>query len=267
MNGEYHKVSIITVCYNSAKTIEQTIKSVFGQTYKNIEYIIIDGGSTDGTLDIIKKHESQLGYWVSEPDNGIYDAMNKGLAKVTGDIVGIINSDDWYDEKTVENVIARFSQGDCDVVHGDIVRVYEDIDLQVRCQPAADEHIWHKTAFYHPTWFVKKSIYDKYGFFRSEFIIAGDYELTLRLYTNGVKFRYLPDDLVYFRIGGASTQQIYTGYREIKDISIEYGYSKIKARLWYLRHIILRRIYISIYKRNFKSVLKTYFKYTNKNRL
>lgn len=261
------KVSIITVCYNSFNTIEQTILSVVGQTYSNIEYIIIDGCSTDGTLNIIKKYNDNITYWISESDKGIYDAMNKGLAKVTGDIIGIINSDDWYGEKTVENVVKKFLVSECDVVHGDIIRVYEDIDMHIRCQPATDEQLWHKTAFYHPTLFVKKSIYDKFGFFRSEFVIAGDYELILRFYTNGVKFSYLPEDLVYFRIGGASTKQIYTGYREIRDISIDYGYSKIKANLWYLRHIILRRIYIFIYKRNFKSILQAYFKYTNKNRL
>ena len=259
-----YKVSIITVSFNSEKTIEQTIKSVINQTYKNIEYIIIDGGSTDGTIEIIKKYQDNISYWVSEPDEGIYDAMNKGLAKAKGDIIGIINSDDWYDENVFGNVVEHFLNSDCDVVHGDIIRVYDDIDLFIRSKPLDIENIWHKTVFYHPTMFVKKDIYDKLGFFRKEFILAADYEFMLRLYTNGIKFSYLMNDIVYFRLGGASTRNIYSGYKEIRKISIEYGCNKAKANMFYYRQILFRKIYSILYRLNLKSVLKFYFNHKNK---
>lgn len=104
------KVSIITVVYNGVKNIEQTIKSVLHQTYSNIEYIVIDGGSTDGSLDIIKKYSDSISYWVSEADKGIYDAMNKGISKATGDLIGIINSDDWYEPDAIMNMVTAYEE-------------------------------------------------------------------------------------------------------------------------------------------------------------
>ena len=258
------KVSIITVCYNSEKTIEQTIKSVIGQTYQNIEYLIIDGGSKDKTIEIIKKYDDKIAYWISEPDNGIYDAMNKGLQAATGEVIGIINSDDWYDEKTIANVVAAFLEYDCEFIHGDIVRVYDDLDFSVRCHPASIESIWHRTAFYHPTWFIKKSLYERHGLFRTELFICGDYELLLRLYTQDVKFHYLPDDLAYYRMSGFSNKQTFLGYREIRALSIEYGYNKVKAYLWYYKKVTERRIY-NIISRS-RVLLKAYFQYMHKER-
>jgi len=257
------KVSIITVCFNSAKTIEQTIKSVLSQTYNNIEYIIIDGCSTDGTLDIIKKYKDDISYWVSEPDNGIYDAMNKGLAKATGDVIGIINSDDWYDAETVANVVETFLTSDCDFVHGDIIRVYEDTNLQVRCKPSSISKRWHKTAFYHPTWFIRKKIYEEYGFFRTEFLICGDYELLLRLYKNNVKMCYVENNLAYYRMDGFSNKQTFIGYQEIRKISVEYGYSKAKAFLWYYYRVNIRKIYNVVSKS--RLLLNAYFYLQKKN--
>ena len=111
-------ISIITVSYNAVKTIEDTILSVINQTYPNIEYIIIDGGSTDGTLDIIKKYQDKITYWVSEPDKGIYDAMNKGIAKANGELIGIINADDWYELDAVQNVVLEFNNTRPAIYHG-----------------------------------------------------------------------------------------------------------------------------------------------------
>lgn len=120
------KVSIITVVYNGAGTIEQTIKSVLGQTYKNIEYIIIDGASTDGTQQIVEKYVDKIAYYVSEKDEGLYYAMNKGIGKATGEIIGIINSDDWYDINAVKNIVGLFSKKDAEVVYGNTIVVAED---------------------------------------------------------------------------------------------------------------------------------------------
>ena len=137
------KVSIITVVFNGIRTIEQTIKSVLNQSYKNIEYIIIDGGSTDGTLDIIRKYENYLSYIISEPDHGIYDAMNKGIQKSTGDIVGIINSDDWYEVNTVSQVVERFESFAVDLVYGDINFIGKNGEI-IRSENYSLEEIWYK---------------------------------------------------------------------------------------------------------------------------
>lgn len=121
------KISIITVCLNSVKTIEQTIRSVIMQDYDNLEYIIIDGGSTDGTMDIIRKYENYFSYWISEPDNGIYDAMNKSLKVCTGDVVAFLNSDDWYDNNVLKRVNSYFEENDVDIVSGKTYTVYGEV--------------------------------------------------------------------------------------------------------------------------------------------
>ncbi|MDD3138152.1 MAG: glycosyltransferase family 2 protein [Lachnospiraceae bacterium] len=228
------KVSIVTVSYNAVATIEQTIQSVINQTYDNIEYIVIDGGSTDGTVDIIKKYADRIDYWISEPDKGIYDAMNKGINQASGSIIGMINSDDWYDLRTIENVEKYFeSHDDIDVIHGDIIRVKRDGSLVNRCSPFfTGEDIWHEMTVYHPTCFLCKNVYEKYGNYSLEYKIAGDYELFLRLYIKGVVFTYLKDDIVYFREDGVSGVSNTLAIREVCNISQKYGYNKIKAFVW-----------------------------------
>ena len=257
------KVSIITVCFNSEKTIEATIKSVINQSYNNIEYIIIDGKSTDTTLNIINNYKDKISTVISEPDDGVYDAMNKGLALATGDIIGIINSDDCYEENTVERVVLAFNQYNCDVIHGDIIRVYDDMYLNIRCSPYAIKDIWHRTVFFHPTWFVKKSVYEKYGDFSTEFKIAGDYELLLRFYLNGVTFQYLKEDIVFYSMGGLSNKYTYLGYKEIRNASIMHGYSSIKANYYYYYRVFLRKIYDAVCFLKLKKIIEVYFKFKN----
>ena len=120
-------ISVITVSYNAVSTIEQTILSVINQTYSNIEYIIIDGGSTDGTIDIIRRYEDKIAYWVSEPDRGIYDAMNKGASKANGEYIAFLNSDDWYELDAV-SIIAQFADGKTDLISG-IIKLYKNLSL------------------------------------------------------------------------------------------------------------------------------------------
>lgn len=243
-NKTYPKISIITVVFNGAKTLEQTIVSVINQTYKNIEYIIIDGGSTDGTVDIIKQYEDRIAYWVSEPDKGIYDAMNKGIDVATGDIIGIINSDDYYDSNTVEYVVGGFQISNADIVHGNIILVLPDGCVYAEYSPpkVIKNLIWHDMAFYHPTCFVKKSIYKKYGAFSNSYKIAADYELLLKFYLNGVCFFYLEKDVAYFRLAGISDLSAELGMREVRDVSVSYGYNRILANLWYGYKVCARRI-------------------------
>lgn len=190
------KVSIITVSYNAAMTIEQTIQSVLEQSYHNIEYLVIDGGSTDGTQEMIEKYKNAIAYYVSEPDEGIYDAMNKGIAHASGDIIGIVNSDDWYEPDTVEKVVECFQQNDAGVVFGEIWLVGQNGE-RIRCTR-------HSHLPPHPAMFVKRDVYLKYGAFCTDYRIAADYELTRRLQAAGVRFARIDGILSNFRTSGIS---------------------------------------------------------------
>lgn len=210
------RVSIITVVYNGAENIEDSIRSVIGQTHDDIEYVIIDGGSTDGTLDIIKRYDQNIARVISEPDNGIYDAMNKGLEVASGDVVGILNSDDLYADRTViENVVEYFSERNVDSCYGDLVYVdRHNTNVPVRHWKSGE---FLKQRFRsgwmppHPTFFVRRDVYKKYGFLNIEFPLAADYELMLRfLYKHEVSTTYIPKVLVKMRTGGTSTPGLYT---------------------------------------------------------
>ncbi|HEB75853.1 MAG TPA: glycosyltransferase [Nitrospirae bacterium] len=210
------RVSIITVVYNGAENIEDSVRSVIGQTHKDIEYLVIDGGSTDGTLDILRRYEDGITKIVSEPDNGIYDAMNKGLGMASGDIVGILNSDDLYaDNRVIENVVEHFSEKRVDSCYGDLVYVdRRNTNIPVRHWKSGEfvrnrfRSGWMPP---HPTFFVKRDVYDKYGFLNVDFPLAADYELMLRLlYRYEVSTTYIPRVLVKMRTGGTSTPGLYT---------------------------------------------------------
>jgi len=208
------KVSIITITYNSEKTLDDTIKSVLSQTYKDIEYIIVDGASTDGTIGIIKKYENEISKFISEPDEGIYDAMNKGLKLATGYIVGILNSDDvYYDNKVIEKVVDKFKKEAVDSVYGDLYYVKEnDLNEVVRYWKSSDfkqgsfAKGWHPP---HPTFFVKREIYHKYGLFDLDMKVSADFELMLRfLEKYKISIAYIPSVIVRMRTGGESNKSI-----------------------------------------------------------
>ena len=204
----YPKISIITVSYNAAKTIEQTILSVINQTYNNIEYIIIDGGSTDGTVEILKKYEDKIAYWVSELDNGIYDAMNKGIDIANGEIVGIINADDWYEKNAIEiSVNSLLKDEELDGICGDIF-IYMECSkctlVKRICSSTSLNLLKNGMTIMHPTVFLKKSFYDKYGKFDTKFRIAADYDLMLRASLKGANIKYIPMIISHFRLGGTS---------------------------------------------------------------
>ena len=208
------KVSIVTPTYNSAKTIVDTILSVNKQDYANIEHIIIDGGSKDNTLELIRNTPNRVKKIISEPDKGIYDAMNKGVALATGDIVGILNSDDFYNSNDViAKVVKTFQEGEYEGVYGDLEYVdARNTNRVVRYweSKAYKEGLfkkgWHPA---HPTFFVKKEVYDKYGNFNLKYKIGADYEIRLRfIEKNRIKVAYIPETLVKMRVGGASNQSI-----------------------------------------------------------
>jgi glycosyltransferase len=205
------RVSIITVCFNSAATIADTIKSIQDQRYHNIEHIIIDGVSTDNTLDIIQSSHFD-GRIISEKDSGLYDAMNKGIRMATGDIIGILNSDDFYpDNHVISDVVDHFSQQPCDAVYADLDFINTAKPKKIVRKWRSGQYKYEKFNFGwmppHPTFFVRKEVYDKYGVFNTGLKSAADYELILRfLYVNKIKAVYLPRVLVHMRSGGISNR-------------------------------------------------------------
>ena len=188
MNNTNKKISIITVVYNNSGTIANAIESVLSQNYTNVEYIIIDGNSNDGTLEIINKYASNISKIVSEKDNGIYDAMNKGLKLATGDVIGILNSDDLYANNSILNeVMTQFNNDpDLDILYGDLVYVKNDnVDKVVRnwiSNPYYKNFFENGNVPPHPSLFVKKSVYEKAGLFDLNFKLAADYEFMLRIF-------------------------------------------------------------------------------------
>jgi glycosyltransferase involved in cell wall biosynthesis len=208
------KISIITVCYNSEKYIESAINSVLSQDYTDIEYIIIDGNSQDQTKEIIKKYLDRIHKFISEPDKGIYDAMNKGLNLATGEIIGFLNSDDLYIDNTIiTQVVASFRQSNCDILYGDLYYVKADNpDIIIRkwktksFKNESFKRGWHPP---HPTFIVRKNIYLKYGYFNCQFKLAADFELMLRfLEKYKVKSTYLCKSIVKMRLGGTTNKNI-----------------------------------------------------------
>lgn len=215
------KISIITVVYNRVNYIEQAIKSVLDQNYPNLEYIIIDGGSFDGTQDIIRKYEKDITYWCSEPDNGIYDAMNKGLKRATGDIIGIINSDDWYEKNIMQKVADCFKNEDIDLAYGSIFRVLENGRKEIWPEMPI-EQLHCRMTVPHPSVFIRKRIYERYGYFDLQYKLAADYDLLLRLYCNQVKFYNMHMIIANYRVGGASQDHFEVSIRETYKISMKY---------------------------------------------
>ena len=206
------KVSVITICFNSQDTIEDTIKSVISQDYKDIEYIIVDGNSKDNTKIIIQKYKSKLAYYISEPDLGIYDAMNKGIAASCGDVIAILNSDDVYAFKSVVSEMVN-ALGNNDAVYADLVYVgSNNLNSVKRAWKAGS---YKKGLFYfgwmppHPTFFVKKKCYDELGTYSLDLNTSSDYELMLRfIHKFNISISYLQKTIVKMRLGGASNASI-----------------------------------------------------------
>jgi glycosyltransferase involved in cell wall biosynthesis len=204
-------VSIITIVYNGEKHIEQTINSVLGQTYSPIEYIIIDGGSKDNTVPIIKKYEDRLAYWISEPDKGISDAFNKGLRQAKGEWIGIINADDWYEPDAVQKVVE--AAGNHDLVFGD-VQYWKNSERSF-IQICNSEYLERDVSIIHPSVFVKRSAYAQHGYFDTDLRCAMDYELLLRLKLKGCSFVHVPTVIANMRWEGFSDKNWKLGLEEV----------------------------------------------------
>ena len=241
------RISIITVCYNSEAHIEEAILSVVNQLYENKEYIIIDGGSTDGTLDIIAKYRDKIDYFVSEPDRGISDAFNKGIDAATGDIIGIINSDDKLVEEALQVVVENYDpnvdcyRGICNAWNDETGFVF--LERPTLCWPK----IPIKMRVGHPATFVPKETYQKWGNFDVTLKYAMDADLLLRLSRNKANIKYISKPLAYFRLGGVSQSSESKRLKELKVILKKNGsnWGQIQLFVCYYRlrllfkHIIM----------------------------
>lgn len=218
-------VSIITVCYNSEKTIEDTIKSVLNQSYENIEYIVVDGASTDNTLKIVEKYEEQFKgrlKLVSEPDHGIYDAMNKGIRLAQGELIGIVNSDDFYETDAVEKMVSKYcenAENELQILYGFQRNMQGDKEVSVMLYH--HDYLKHQMIT-HPTCFVTKKVYEELGVFDTNYRSSADYEFMLRV-AESRKVHFVPvyEVISNFRMGGMSSSQ--KGYRETLRLQYQYG--------------------------------------------
>ena len=229
-------VSIITAVRNGEHSIEKTMLSVFNQSYKNIEYIIIDGGSTDGTLDIIRKYNTLIAYWVSEPDNGISDAFNKGITASTGEFIGLLNADDWLSQNQIEQGVKALRDSSADFIFGDLLFHDErgNVLYRINGDPHYARTIRSKMPeLCHPTVLARKAAYERIGLFDTNYHYAMDYEWHLRLHIRGGQGIYAKEVTGNMGLGGASDTSYHKALKEVRDISIRHGKNKFLAWLLY----------------------------------
>jgi len=220
------KVTIITATYNSVKTLEDTMKSVLAQTYADIEYIVVDGASTDGTQQLIRQYEPLFGNrlkWISEKDKGIYDAMNKGIQMASGDVVGILNSDDYFtSHDVIERMVSSFDNKALDAIYGDIHFIRDgQPDKCLRYYSSKPfRPLWLRFGFMpaHPSFYCRREVFEKVGLYKTDYKIGSDYEMMVRLFmVHKIRAKYLPIDFVTMRTGGASTRNVKSRMQLIKE--------------------------------------------------
>ncbi|GAB4024329.1 glycosyltransferase family 2 protein [Spirosoma koreense] len=208
------KVSIITVVYNGAEFIRDCIESILNQTYTNIEYIIVDGNSTDGTVELVQSYGDRIARFISEPDKGLYDAMNKGIGLATGDVIGLLNADDFYrHSRVIEHMVATFERTGSDAVYGDMIYVDREDNRKIKRYWRSG---WYReNAFLwgwmpgHLSFFAKRTLYERFGKFRLDMKSAADYELMLRfIHKNKIKLAYMDEVTIVMRMGGISNSSV-----------------------------------------------------------
>ena len=225
-------ITVVTVVYNGEATLEQTIQSVVNQTYDNVEYIIIDGASTDGTLDIIKKYEDRIDYWQSAPDKGIYDAMNKGIGLACGDYISLLNSGDWYENNAVSDVITAIKNNlQYDIFYG-MMRIYSEDYKYLWVYGYGHNYLEH-SMISHPTSFVAKKIYAIYKY-NLKYKSAADYDLFLTLFQKGYKFYFIEKILANYILGGMSDS--FVGKKETSKVRFKHKVISLKS---FLIHFII----------------------------
>ena len=241
------KISIITVCYNSAKHLEQCIKSVLDQDYPNLEYLVIDGGSTDGTIDIISKYRDKIAYFGSESDNGISDAFNKGIKAATGDIIGIINSDDFMMPNALQK-ISEYYEDDIDVYRGYCLIWDEKLDSKRKLYPNERFSVPPFGAIIcHESSFISRKRYEKLGGYKVDFKYAMDLDLFVRMYRDSLlKSRIVDVCVITFRTGGASSSAAAKIESERKRLVLENGGNLFAANLFVFYHRVKYAIKVMV---------------------
>lgn len=214
-------ITVVTVVYNGESTLEQTIQSVVNQTYDNIEYIIVDGGSKDGTLDIIKKYEDKIDYWQSEPDKGIYDAMNKGIGLAMGEYIALLNSGDWYEQDAIASVVDAYKENKNIDVFYSLMRVLNE-ENEIQWIYGYGHKVLNSFMISHPTSFVKRSVYEK-NQYNLSYRSAADYDLFLTLYQKDYKFYFIEKINANYLLGGMSDS--YIGKKE--SLLVQYRHKTI----------------------------------------
>lgn len=236
-------ITIVTICLNSKATIEKTINSVLEQKQTRIEYIIIDGGSIDGTQDIVKSYGDSIDVFISEPDRGISDGFNKGISFARGEIIGLLNSDDTLLPGSIDRILDYFKNNpDSQVVHGDLLLYSKDMFVKKVVPAGQWWYPWKLVLFNHPATFVKKDVYRMFGMFSHKYRIAMDIEIFLRWVRAGVRINYLPEPLVAMHYGGLSDVMPFKGYLEARNAFIEHNFPRIPVYLLYFIKCLLHRV-------------------------
>lgn len=219
-------ISIITVVYNGREHLEQAIGSVLNQTYEPIEYLVVDGSSTDGTVDIIRKFDDNITFWISEPDEGIFDAMNKGIRQASGDFIGILNADDWYETDTVEAVVDKIlslgAQAEESVVYCDYYHYDEAFDPLVKVKKYSTMNFRTGMSISHQAMFIGRAVYGKIGQYSLDYRLASDYDFFLRMIQAHIEFCKVDFHGVNVRIGGQSTFNLGESVRETSRVVRRY---------------------------------------------
>jgi glycosyltransferase involved in cell wall biosynthesis len=236
-------ISVITICKNSSATIEQTISSVISQKTASVEYIIIDGDSNDGTQGIVLSFGDKIDVFISEPDDGIADAFNKGIARAKGEVISLINSDDVLLPGAIKNIQRLFvDYPDAQVIHGDIL-LYKGNSFVKQVKPADKWwYPWRLVLFNHPATFVRKEVYCQCDLFSCDYRIAMDVEIFLRWIKAGVKIVYYPGPFVIMHYGGLSDRHAFAGYREVRTALLEKGFSRFLTDIQYFCKFIIHSI-------------------------
>lgn len=244
-------ISVVTICWNSASTLEETMQSVLSQDYDLIDYVIIDGGSTDGTLDIIRKHQSRLGYFISEPDKGISDAFNKGVKAAKGDMIVIINSDDILLPSALRQVAEHYEKGKWDIYRCNVIIRNKETGFTGRDIPSMKFPLLPlQVNVDHQGTFVTPAAHEKWGYYDVNFRYMMDHDFLARCYQGGARMKYVPVDVAEFRLGGVSVAGIPAKKYDLEHIVLNQGGSRFLAKVcyWYFWLFdFAKRIFICIF--------------------
>lgn len=237
-------VSVITICLNAEKTIEQTIQSVIDQTYDSIEYLVVDGGSTDGTLDIIRKYDNRIDYWLSEPDDGTPEAISKGIQLSSGELIGILCADDFYEENALEIIIENYCVATPKIYHGDLTQIDANTGEKTFLlkPPERLGKLFQGSAINILTALVDRRIFEKHGLFSRDYKFADDHEFLLRAYLAGVEFKYIPRNITFMREGGRSHKNYIRACWESFNLTVKYGYPVPKALFVFLITLLKKAV-------------------------